>query len=142
MNPLERQVMEFALRGEHPALDVMREQLTAATVSRREYTGVGFFTHFAIADSVRRLPSTGRIVIGDVYAEVSDLKYGAGFLVFLDRGILDMLECFIVEDAWPVEARIRRLYHVHPKEPGSPSLVEVEQRDLVFALGGASITGK
>ena len=141
MNSLERQVMEFALRGEHPALEVMREQFTAATVSRREYTGVGFFTHFAVPDSAQRLPSLERIVVGDVYAEMSDLQYGAGFLVFIDRGILDMLECFIFEDAWPVEARIRRLYYVHPKEPGSGSLVEVEPRDLVFALGGASISG-
>lgn len=142
MNSLERQVMEFALRGEHPALEVMREQLTAATVSRREYTGVGFFSHFAIPDSVRRLPSTGRIVVGDVYADVSDLQCGAGFLVFFERGMLDMLECFIFEDAWPMEANIHRLYYVHPKEPGSGSLVETEQRDFVFALGGASITGK
>ncbi len=141
MNSLERQVMEFALRGEHPALEVMREQLTTATVSRREYTGVGFFTHFAIADSAQRISSLGRMVVGDVYAEVSDLQYGAGFLVFLERGVLNMLECFIFEDAWPIEARIRRLYYVRPKEPGSGSLVETEQRDLVFALGGASISG-
>lgn len=141
VNSLERQVMEFALRGEHPALEVMREQLAAATVSSREYTGVGFFTHFAIPESAHRLPSAGRIVIGDVYAEMPDLQCPVGFLVFLESGILDMLECFILEDAWPVESRIRRLYYVHPKEASSGSLVETEQRDLVFALGRAADPG-
>src|SRR5262245_48403955 len=111
--------MEFALRGEHPALEVLREQLAAAVVSGREYTGGGFFTHFAIPNGTRRLPSVGRIVIGDAYAEVAGLQYEAGFLVFVERGIFDMLECFIFEETWPAEARIRRLYYIHPKEPGS-----------------------
>ncbi|MBC7852116.1 MAG: hypothetical protein IAF94_01665 [Pirellulaceae bacterium] len=136
MNSLELHVMEFALQGEHPALEVMREQFAAATVPRREYTGVGIFTHFAIPDSVRRLPSTGRIVVGDVYAEVPDLQCPVGFLVFFDRGILSMLECYTCcVETWPEEAFNLRLYYVHPKELGSPSLVEIEQRDLVFALG-------
>jgi hypothetical protein len=135
MNALERQVMEFALRGEHPVLEILREQLAAAAVSSRKYTGVGFFTDFAVADSVRRLPSAGRMVIGDVYADVAGLQHGAGFLVFIERGMLDVLECFISEDAWPADARILRLYYVHPREPGSPSLVETPQRDLDFALG-------
>jgi hypothetical protein len=130
--------MEFALRGEHPALEVLREQLAAAAVSAREYTGVGFFTHFAVPAGARRLPSAGRVVIGDVHADVSGLQYGAGFLVFVERGILDTLECFIFEDTWPTEARIHRLSYVRPKEPGSASLVEVAQRDLGFALGGAA----
>ena len=130
--------MEFTLRGEHPALEVLREQLATATVSRREYTGVGFFTSFVIPESVARLPSVGRMVIGDVYADVTELQHGAGFLVFVESGALDVLECFISEDTWPVEAHIQRLYYVHPKEPGSGSLVEAEQRDLIFAMGLAA----
>jgi hypothetical protein len=30
--------MEFTLRGEHPVLEILREQLAAATVSSRDYT--------------------------------------------------------------------------------------------------------
>lgn len=138
MNSLERQVMEFALWGEHAALELIREQLSTATVASREYTGVGFFTKFTVPDIAPRLPFSGRIVIGDVYAEVADVQAGTGFLVFLERGTLDMLECFTYVETWPREALIRRLYYVHPKEPGSPSLVEVEPRDLVFALGPAA----
>jgi hypothetical protein len=138
VNELERQVLEFALRGEHPALEILREQFAVAAVSAREYTGVGFFTSFVVPANARRIPLARRVVIHDVYAEVPGLQYGAGFLVFVERGILDTLECFIFEDAWPAEASIRRLYYVHPKEPGSPSLVEAAQRDISFALGGAA----
>ena len=141
MNELERQVMEFALRGEHPVLEVLREQLAAAAVSAREYSGVGFFTHLAVPATARRLPRAARCVIADVYADVTGLQHGAGFLVFVDSGILDMLEFFIFEEAWPAEARLRRLFCVRPKEPGSPSLVETAQRDLGFALGVAAEAG-
>jgi hypothetical protein len=141
VNELERQVMEFALRGEHPALEVLREQLAATAVAAREDTGVGFFTHFAVPAGARRLPLAGRLVIGDVHADVSGLQHGAGFLVFVACGILDTLECFIFEDAWPAEARIDRLYYVRPEQPGSSSLVEAAQRDLGFALGTAAGTG-
>jgi hypothetical protein len=137
VNELERQVMEFALRGEHPTLKVLRGQLGVASVSTREYTGVGFFTHFAIPPGTRRL-SADRLVIGDVSADVLGLQYGAGFPVFIERGILDCLECFIFDDAWPAEARIRRLYYVHPKEPGSAQLVETTERVLNFALGAVA----
>jgi hypothetical protein len=135
VNDLERQVMEFALRGEHQALEILREQLAVAAISAREYTGVGFFTSFSVPAKARRLPSVGRLVIGDIYADVSGLQYGAGFLIFVEHGILNMLECAICEDAWPEQARIHRLYYVRPKEPGSPSVVESAERDLRFALG-------
>lgn len=138
MNELERQVLKFALHGEHPALQVLREQLAVAAVSTRTYTGVGFFTHFAVPARAPRLSSAGRVVIGDVHADVAGLQHGAGFLVFVERGALDLLEGFIFEDAWPAEAHIRRLYYVRRKEPDSPLLVEAARRDLRFAVGRAA----
>ena len=120
-------------------MEVLREQFAVAAVSSREYTGVGFCTHFTIPDIARRLAFARRVVIGDVYADVAGLQHGAGFLIFVEHGMLDMLECFIVEDAWPGQACIRRLYYLHPKELGSPSLVEAVQRDLVFALKEAAV---
>lgn len=136
MNELERQVMEFALQGEHPALAILREQLEVAAVSTRKYTGVGFLTSFVVPTNTRRLPSARRLIIHDVFAEILGLQYGAGFLVFVEHGVLDTLECAVFEDAWPTQASIRRLYYMQPKEPGSPSLVEAAQRDITFAFAG------
>jgi hypothetical protein len=126
--------MEFALRGRHPALEILRNQLAEALVTNREYTGVGFFTRFAIPADARRLSWVARLTIGDVYADVSGLEHGACFLIFVENGALAMLECSIVEDAWPAEACLRRLYYVGRMEPGSASLIEVAERDLNFAL--------
>ena len=140
MNELERQVMKFALQGEHRALEVLRYQFAEAKVSSRDYTGVGFYTNFAIPEFSPRLPLP-RLVIGDVFADMTGLRHGATFLIFIEHGILATLECAIFEDAWPAEARICRLYYLHPKEPGSPSLIETAQRDLPFALGQATELG-
>jgi hypothetical protein len=139
VNEVERQVIEFSLRGEHPVLEVLRQQLAVAVVSTREFSGAGFSTQFAVPAGTRQLASQRRLVIGDVYADVAGLKYGAGFLVFVERGILDMVECFTFENAWPAEASIRRLYYVRPKEPGSPSLIETAWRDLDFAVGRTAV---
>jgi hypothetical protein len=77
------------------------------------------------------------MVIGDVYAEVTGLEHPVGFLLFVDDGALNFLECFIVDDRWPETPTLRRPYYVHPATPGSASLVEIEERDLAWALADA-----
>ncbi|CAN5437695.1 hypothetical protein BH10PLA2_BH10PLA2_13630 [soil metagenome] len=132
---MERQVMEFSLKGEHPVLAGLRDQFTEANVCGREFTGVGFYTDFAIPERALRVPYE-RLVISDIYADITGLLHGASILIFIENGYLATLECAICEDAWPVEASIGRLYYLRPKEPGSPSLVETAHRDIEYALGG------
>ena len=47
--------MGMLLAGEHPALAVLRDQLAAAEVIEREFSGVGFFTHFRVPACSPRL---------------------------------------------------------------------------------------
>jgi hypothetical protein len=84
------------------------------------------------------LSSRRRIVIHDVYAEVTGLQYGAGFLLFVVDGLIDTLECFIVESAWPTDARLTRLYYHRPKDESGGNLVETADRDLEWALRDAT----
>jgi hypothetical protein len=81
--------MDYLLRGGHPVLATLREQLAVATVAAREFTGVGFFTRFHVPPTASRLPSPRPIVISDVHAEVSGLQHGAGFVLFVEDGVLD-----------------------------------------------------
>jgi hypothetical protein len=138
LNEMERQALEMLLAGEDDRLAVLRCQLSNATASRREMTGAGFFTHLSIlADAPLLVPGHGRLVIGDVYAEVTGLQHPAGFILFVDDGALNFLECFIADDRWPDTAMLRRPYYVHPSDPGSASLVETKERDLGWALRDA-----
>ena len=137
MNEVERQALAMLLSGEHPVLHVLRGQLAAAAVAKREMTGVGFFTHFEVPTLAPRLDPPGRMVIGDVYAEIVGLEHDAGFLLFVEEGVIKTLECFIVDYALPEPAKIRRIYHVHPATQGSAELVETPVRDLEWAVKGA-----
>jgi hypothetical protein len=139
VNDIERQVMDCLLRGDHPHLVTLREQLELSKVAARDFTGVGFFTHFAVPTSARRLPFARRVIIDDVHAEVSGLPSGAGFLLFVEQGMLDMLECFIYDDAWPPDAKLIRLYYLTPRSAGEISMVESEERNfenLLTRIGG------
>jgi hypothetical protein len=136
VNEIEQQALDFLLRGEHPTLAVLRDQAAAAYVAKRDFTGVGFFTHFDVPSTAARLPSRGRIVISDVHAEVVGLQHGAGLVLFIDNGTLHTLECFIYDDAWPVEAKLIRLYYVRPRDSHSGALIETPVRDLQWAIHG------
>jgi hypothetical protein len=134
---MEKQALEMLLKGADDRLAVLRRQLEGTTVSSREYSGTGFFTHLSVGSTLPRLERSARVVIGDVYAEVAGLQNPSGFLLFVTDGALDMLECFSFNDRWPDEARINRAYYVHPRSPGNPSLVETKERDIPWAMGDA-----
>jgi hypothetical protein len=87
----DHQILEFAFAGDHPVLAILREQLSQATLSARDYTGVGYYTNITVSAQACRLPSS-RLVIHDVHAEVTGLEHGAGFAVILEEGALSLLE--------------------------------------------------
>jgi len=137
LNEMERRALEMLLAGEDDRLAVLRAQLNGASVARRELSGAGFFAHLSIPASLSRLHERKQLIIGDLYSELAGLQHPAGFLLFVTDGILDFLECFIVDDRWPETATLRRLYYVRPAAPGSASLIETKERDLGWALRDA-----
>jgi len=129
IEPIERQVIQMLLAGPHPILEALRQQLAHCVVVEREFTGLGFFTTFEIQGWIPRLKSRRRIVIGDVCADVDDLDYGCGFILFVDDGAIGTLECHLWgDDAFPDNPRYNRLYYVH--QPNGPAITETEVRDM------------
>ncbi len=92
MTSLERQAMDFLLRGNNETLAILRAQLGASSVIRRELTGVGFFTHFDVLPVADKLPSPGRLTIHDVHATLAEIEYPVGFVLFVEAGAVDALE--------------------------------------------------
>jgi hypothetical protein len=135
VNDFERRAIDMLLKGCHPVLAVLRAQLEVATVSNRQITGVGFFTHFVVPPTVPRLTVPGRVHFGDVQAEVPGLAGGAGFVLFLKEGSLECLECYTYGvEQFPSEMESIRLYYVRPGSPGSIEVMETAERDLSYAL--------
>lgn len=100
---LERFVIDMLLAGELPALRALRQQFAASRPVSRELTGVGFFTYFDVPASTPRVAVPGRLAFGDVEASIDGLEHGAGFVLFIQDGALEMLEGYTYDEPWPVD---------------------------------------
>ena len=115
LNELEWSVLKKLLDGDHPALKSLRAQLPHLTVMKREYTGAGFYSGFAVSDATLRAPlRPGRLIFGDVEGSTPKLIHGAGFLLYIDDGRLHMLEAYSYEEAWPTETSEFSLQYSDP----------------------------
>jgi hypothetical protein len=72
------------------ALDLER-QLSAATVTKRENSGAGFFTTINVAEHAPRVRSQ-RVLGYETPAHVAGMEYGLGFLLSMKEGALGLLE--------------------------------------------------
>ena len=97
---LERAVLSKLLDGGHPVLAQLRSQLRGCRVTRREFSGVGFFTTLEVNKDAPRVGDK-TIRIGDVVADIEGLAHGAGFVLFIDHGKITMLEGFTYDEPWP-----------------------------------------
>jgi hypothetical protein len=102
LTPLEKSVLDMLLDKPGEPFDTLRRQLACATVSKREFTGVGFFTHFALPKEAQVKRDVPDMTFGDVGAEFPGLEHGAGFILFIRGGGVTMLEGYTyVDDQWP-----------------------------------------
>jgi hypothetical protein len=98
--PLELSVLTKLLDGHSASLQVLRLQLQSCSVVQRQSTGCGFYTTLSVPDDIERV-SNLTATFGDVVANIAGLKNGAGFLLFIKDGALDMLEGFSFDEPWP-----------------------------------------
>lgn len=116
---LERDVIAAFVSRSDPAMDGLRGQLDVCRIKARRFTGVGFFTDIVVPQRLA-VAEIGRRVLSGMNAELDGLQYGAGFLLFIEDGMLDMLEGFTYGDAsWP--NRIER-YTIKSDEEMNDSL--------------------
>lgn len=101
LSPLERDVLATILAPEHPVMNALRRQFDRCRVARRETTGVGFFTTLEIARDIEPARvRPGRMDLGDITATIDGLEHGAGFVLFVQDGVLDVLEGFSYVGPW------------------------------------------
>jgi hypothetical protein len=103
LSKFERDVIDKLLNGNSNALRILKSQIDMAQIARR-YTGAGFFLSFDVPDTCSRvMPEKCRI--GDVTATIAGLKYGAGFVLYVNDGLVRQLEGYCYEETWPDEIR-------------------------------------
>ena len=131
LTPFERIILEALLAGELDDLAVLRAQASAATVTKREMTGVGFFTTFSVPDHCSRLSrSKGQTWLADVGADLVGVEHGVGFVLFLRDGQIAVLEGFTYgESPWPAVPELLHWRYLS-RERGSATLRETSVRAL------------
>jgi len=107
---LERAAIEQILSKPMNGMDGLRRQFEAASVVKREYTGVGFYTTVSVPSSVPPV---------EEYVELQEqLQYGAGatirsdphemvaFKLWTNAGYIACLEGVTTNNFWPDESEI------------------------------------
>ena len=105
LTTLETEVMHMLLDGNDSTMQILRNQLKNCTVHREE-SGVGVYLKFQVFPDTQKIPGEKSFRLGDVQAEISGLKHGAGSLLFINKGFLDMLEMYSYDEPWPKKLRI------------------------------------
>jgi hypothetical protein len=125
MTDLERAVLTKFLDGDHPVLELLRRQLETCKAGTREFTGAGFFTNLIVDESLAR-PVECNLRLGDVGAhQVVGLQHGAGFVLYVDKGMLNMLEGYNYGEPWPEQISGFKLHYINRNGEGGMS----EERD-------------
>lgn len=115
LNDLERAVLDKLLVGDEPSFACLRAQQQRMRVAKREYSGVGFFTEFTHPPDAPRLQGAKGIRFGDVLADIRGLEHGAGFLLFIDDGLITMLEGYTnSNEPWPTDVEAFELRYWGP----------------------------
>ena len=91
LTALEAKVLDLLLAGDLDVLRTLRQQLDVASVSQREWTGVGFFTYLDVPSGCVPVSSPANFTISDVSGTLSGVECGS--VLFVNNGRLAMLEC-------------------------------------------------
>ena len=133
--------MNMLLAGDLPALEILRAQAENAVVVKREWTGVGSFTDFAVPNTALALPQKESTHIGDVSADIEELKPGAGFVLFVREGLIQMLEGYSYDEPWLAEPTTFRLSYVTDTGRGLRTCSERDLEAIAAKLGQDGATG-
>jgi hypothetical protein len=101
LTPLESAVLDKLLAHDGEPFDTLRQQFAHSSVSKREFSGVGFFTHFSVSTEAPVHRDLRDAALGDVETEIAGLQHGAGFLLFVRGGVVSFLEGFSYDEPWP-----------------------------------------
>lgn len=124
LTDFEKAVLRKLLSGDHPALAFLRQQLEVCLCRQREFTGAGFYTYLDVSAYTGPRPELD-LKFGDVVAETNELQDGAGFLLYVEAGLLVMLEGYTFGEPWPDRIDSFNLSYTNGSERDWPTLREL-----------------
>jgi len=117
LTAFEKAGLDMLLAGEGPALEILRRQAAACSVTERSFTGCGFFTELSVPADCELIPSRSRLVFSEVVGTIDGFEPQIGFLLFGGDGKLQTLECYVFGDGWPERVESWKLRYFTDDEP-------------------------
>lgn len=105
----ENTVMETILQEKTERNKSLLEQYRISKVISREFTGYGFYTDFEVSNFDLALPNKENLELGCL-GNLEGIKNGAGFILFVRNGFIEMLEGYTYDEQWPNEVCTFTLY--------------------------------
>lgn len=87
----ELAAVECALRQHVPHL---LNHVGRIRVEKRKHTGHGMYVYFRYAEAMEETIGDSRSFGSSIFATVKGLEHGAGILLYLENGLISMLEIF------------------------------------------------
>jgi hypothetical protein len=82
-------------------IENLRKSINEIEVLEREYTGVGFFTTFEKHECLKVMDIDQSTQLFGIGAYINTEKISAGFIFWINKGFLEMIEgCTFLEE-WP-----------------------------------------
>lgn len=97
----EQAVMQKLLEQDTPINTILYEQYKQATVVKRDFTGVGFFTDFIVPKTAPSITEPVAHGYGDVQCSINGIDCFGGFVLFIENGVMACLEGYSYGHEWP-----------------------------------------
>lgn len=98
----ECKLIGMLLYGEDEVFIKLEKQYEKAKIVSRDFSDVGFFTHFSILPSDDLCIDSKSFYIGDVDGMVDGINGAVGFVLFVKDGYISMLEGYTnAIEKWP-----------------------------------------
>jgi hypothetical protein len=112
VTPFEARVLEALVAGD-PEEAALRDQVSKALVTSRDYSGVGLFVNFAVPETAIRLGTSNRFIeqTPKTHLEHPEVPAGAGALLWFQDRWLATLECYTYDGAWPADELLFNVHH-------------------------------
>ena len=101
MSDFEISVLNKFLEGQGKNVSMLRNQMQNLMVKNRQQSRSGVFIKFHQNNSIFALEDKNRHVIEGVKGFANNIKYSIGFILYLENGMIDMLEAYTYDETWP-----------------------------------------
>ncbi len=105
----ENDVMTAIIKKESGISKNLYAQYIHSNVVSREFTGYGFYTTYAVNQKYK-IKTIKNAMLGDINASINDLKHGAGFILYINNGLIDVLECYTYDENFPLNVTRYELF--------------------------------